>query len=94
MFENVISSVTQTEIIIPTHEMLLLLVIMTICMLFRAVRIGLFVAFLFVYRWGWFFFRETFSEAQFGFFVLYCIFGFVALALAGIRMRNSSFEPN
>ena len=84
---DMMTAVTETQMVIPTHEMAVLLAIITLCLLFRANKTGLFAAYLFVYRWGWLFFRSSFADSQMGYFITYMVLGVVAFALAAIRMR-------
>jgi hypothetical protein len=89
MLRHVINAAAQTYLAIPTHEILLLLAIVTLCLLFRASRLGLYTTFLFVYWWGWIFFWENLGGSQRLFFIAYSLLGLVAIILAALRMRRA-----
>jgi hypothetical protein len=79
----------QTNVPIPTLELLALLVMLTISLIFKATRVGLLVAYLFVFRWGWLFFRETFHDQHDSFLFSYLAFGVLVTALSVIMMVRS-----
>ena len=56
--------VQQTHVPIPTIELLVLLIILTVSLVFKSTRIGLLMAYLFVFRWGWLFIQETFQRTE------------------------------
>ena len=71
---------------LPASEVMVMLGLLTIFMLFRCNRIGLVVAYLFAYRWGWLFFQQSFG-AQFRDYVMgYYVFGAVVFLLVVIGM--------
>ncbi|HBA83350.1 MAG TPA: hypothetical protein DCZ95_04565 [Verrucomicrobia bacterium] len=73
---------------LPSFEVLLLLIILTLCLLFKTSRIGLVSAYLFAYRWGWLVFESSFGNNQ-SYIYGYTVFGFIALILMVISMvRN------
>lgn len=82
-FLNVLKA---TQVPIPSLELLLLLGIMAIALVFRAARLGLFGAYLFVFRWGYLFFNHTFPGDQKGYVLGYVIFGGITLLLSIISM--------
>lgn len=75
-----------TEVPIPSLELLLLLAVMAVALVFRAARLGLFGAYLFVFRWGYLFFEQTFPGDQQGYVIGYVIFGGVTLLLSIISL--------
>jgi len=75
------SIVREAEISAPSLEVLFLLVILSVCLLFKATRVGLLVAFLFVYRWGFLFFQENFTGDQYAFVYGYLVFGVLVVLL-------------
>jgi len=81
--------INQTNVPIPTLELLALLVILTISLIFKATRTGLLTAYLFVFRWGWLFIHETFRD-QYETMVTYIVFGAVVVLLSVIIMLRSS----
>ncbi|MFH0879854.1 MAG: hypothetical protein V2A34_09090 [Lentisphaerota bacterium] len=80
---------TTAEIPMPSYEVILLLCVLTLCLLFRATRIGLLTSFLFTYRWGWLIFEQTFGMQERTFVYGYFVFGFIALILAVFSMWRS-----
>jgi hypothetical protein len=79
-------TVQQTQVPIPTIELLLLLIVLTVSLVFKSTRIGLLAAYVFVYRWGWLFFRETFHGQNDLFLFGYLIFGALVILLSIILM--------
>ena len=53
------SGVGSAVISVSVAELHALSLILTLCLLFRLSRTGLILAFIFVYRWGWIFCRES-----------------------------------
>ncbi len=47
------SGLESARLPVPMIETMLVFVVLTVCLLLRFSRIGLFVAYGFVYRWGW-----------------------------------------
>jgi hypothetical protein len=80
----------QTSVPIPTLEILALLVMLTISLIFKATRIGLLVAYLFVFRWGWLFIQETFQGPHDTLLFSYLAFGVLVTALSVVMMIRSS----
>ena len=64
-----------SSITLPTLEVMLLLVAITICLLLRWNRAGLMIAYADAYRWGWMFFNESFSGQFQSYMMGYYIFG-------------------
>ncbi len=64
-----------SSITLPTLEIMLLLVLITLCLLFRWNRAGLIIAYVDAYRWGWIFFNEAFKGQFQDYLVGYYIFG-------------------
>jgi hypothetical protein len=79
-----LSIVRQSQVTAPGLEVMLLLLLVTICLLFRASKTGLLVSYLFVYRWGWLFIADTFGETSFLFG--YAVFGALVLLLSVVSM--------
>ena len=80
----------QTNVPIPTLELLVLLVILTISLIFKSTRVGLLTAYLFVFRWGWLFIQETFHGQHDTFVVSYLTFGLLVTVLSVVMMIRSS----
>ena len=70
--------------------LLVLLVILTISLIFKSTRIGLLMAYLFVFRWGWLFIQETFHGQHDTFVVSYLTFGLLVTVLSVVMMIRSS----
>ena len=81
--------VNQTTVPIPTLEILALLVILTISLIFKSTRVGLLMAYLFVFRWGWLFIHATFGEEHEIFMISYLVFGAFVTALSIVMMLRS-----
>ncbi len=58
------SGLGQATLTIPMVEITLLLIVLAVCLLFRFSRIGLLVAYIFLYRWGWIFRSQHFLYNQ------------------------------
>ena len=80
----------QTQVPIPTIELLVLLIILAVSLVFKSTRAGLLTAYIFVYRWGWLFFKETFRGQQESFLFGYLVFGALIILLSVIAMIHSS----
>jgi hypothetical protein len=78
--------IRQTQVPIPTIEILALLVILTLSLAVKSTRVGLLMAFAFVYRWGWLFFNETFPGHNDSYFLGYLICGALVFLLSLIVM--------
>lgn len=81
-----------TELPIPVVETFLVFGILTICLLFRFSRVGLIVAYVFVYRWGWTVRHLIFSEDILSynrFVIAYIVFGILVLTFTIIGMVRS-----
>ncbi|MFH1969953.1 MAG: hypothetical protein ABIJ53_06510 [Verrucomicrobiota bacterium] len=83
------SGLSHTMISIPGMEAMVLLILLTICMLFRINRIGLVTAYIFMYRWGLLFGEQYFAgdtRVYHGFLASYIVFGILVLTLALVAM--------
>lgn len=70
-----VQTVAREEISVPTWEILLLLLVVTICILIRGSRFSLLITYIFTLHIAW-----SFMRAQFGFVPL-LIFGIFAAAV-------------
>lgn len=70
-------------------EAIALLIVLTICLLFRITRTGLVMAYIFIYRWG-LLFGEQYFAGDAGvyqtFLASYIVFGILVLTLALVAM--------
>ena len=60
---------------VPAHEILVVLVLQSLCYLLRTPRIGLLVSYTFVYRLGWSFMRGHFGLQDAPYIYAYGAFG-------------------
>ena len=87
------SGLSHATIPIPSMEALTLLILLTICLLFRITRTGLVVAYIFTYRWGLIFGEQYFSgDARLYnvFLSSYIAFGILVLTLALVAMMMAT----
>ena len=83
------SGLSNAMIYIPGMEAMILLILLTICLLFRITRIGLVLAYIFTYRWGLLFGEQYFAgdaRVYHGFLAGYIVFGILVLTLALVAM--------
>lgn len=69
---------TQSTVTTPAHEIMLLLVVVTFCLFAKWTRVGLLVAFVYVYRWGWLFMHQAFDN-QPRFLIVYYTAGILVI---------------
>lgn len=80
-------------IAVPLVETAVLLISLTICLLFRCSRVGLILAYLFFYRWGWTVQIGLFTAdpaMQTAFSVGYLVFGILVFTftVVGMLLKN------
>ena len=83
------SGLSNAMISIPGMEAMVLLIMLTICLLFRINRTGLVTAYIFMYRWGLLFGEQYFAgdaRVYHGFLAGYIVFGILVLTLALVAM--------
>lgn len=78
--------IRSAQVSAPSLELMLLLAVLALALVFRATRLGLFVAYIFVYRWGWLFFNETFGKDQRMYLQWYTVLGAVVAVLGIISL--------
>ena len=77
----------QTRMDVSLLEIMLLLILLTLCLLFRSNRLGLIVAFLFAYRWGWMLFDHLSpTQPNIVLFGLYFLFGAATALVAVVKL--------
>ncbi len=84
---------SHATICMPGMEAVLLLVILTICLLFRMTCTGLVIAYIFAYRWGLLFGGKYFAadlRVYNIFLSSYIVFGILVLTLALIAMMMAT----
>jgi hypothetical protein len=74
------------QVAIATYEAILLLAILTFCLLIRSFKIGMLVAFLFAFRFGWLFFENYYGGKQISYLVFYVVFGVIVFFLSLYQM--------
>lgn len=84
-----VETVRHAQIAAPSLELMLLLGILTLSLVFRAVRIGLLCAYLFAFRWGWLFVNETLAKKDSFFLQAYAFLGVFVLILGIIGMMHN-----
>lgn len=83
------SGLSNATIAIPGMEAIVLLIVLTICLLFRITRAGLVMAYIFTYRWGLLFGEQYFAgdpQVYNVFFTSYIVFGIMVLTLTLVAM--------
>ncbi len=78
---------------IPGMEAVVLLILLTICLLFRINRIGLVTAYIFTYRWGLLFGAQYFAgdaRVYHVFLANYIVFGILVLTLSLVAMMAAT----
>ena len=83
------SGLSHATISIPGMETMVLLILLTICLLFRITRTGLVMAYIFTYRWGLLFGEQYFAgDARVYniFLTSYIVFGILVVTLAMVAM--------
>ncbi|MDD5677578.1 MAG: hypothetical protein PHW60_06240 [Kiritimatiellae bacterium] len=95
------SGLGHTMISIPAMEGIVLLILLTICMLFRTGQTGLVIAYIFTYRWGLLFGEHYFAGDMrlYNIFITsYIVFGILVLTLALVAMmaaaRSGGYDPS
>lgn len=87
------SGLNHATISVPGMEAIVLLILLTICLLFRITRTGLVAAYIFTYRWGLLFGEQYFAGDQRVYQVFltsYIVFGILVLTLALVAMMLAS----
>src|ERR1035437_1729135 len=83
------SGLSHATISIPGMEAIVLLILLTICLLFRITRTGLVMAYIFTYHWGLLFGEQYFAgDARVYniFLTSYIVFGILVVTLAMVAM--------
>ena len=86
MFAETFAILQKASLTLPAMEVITLLAALTVCLVLRFTRVGLIVAYLFVYRWGW----ACFVGMSDGYLMAYLVFGTVAGILTVIGMLRTS----
>ena len=70
---------------LPAIEVAIVIATLSICLGLRWRHVGLIIAYIFVYRWGWLFFTRHHPT----FFIAYLVFGTLVAGLAVVGMVSS-----
>jgi len=89
MFQEFLTVVKTASITLPAIELSLLLLVLTVCLVFRLTKIGLISAYLFAYKWGW----VVFAERDSHFLMAYLIFG-TAVGISTVTGMILSSRPS
>jgi hypothetical protein len=87
------SGLSHAMISIPGMEAMALLILLTICLLFRITRTGLVTAYIFTYHWGLLFGEQYFAgdtRIYHVFITSYIVFGILVLTLALVAMMATA----
>lgn len=87
------SGLSHETICIPATEAIVLLIVLTICLLFRITRVGLVTAYIFMYHWGLLFGEQNLAgdtKAYHVFITSYIVFGILVLTLALVAMMMAT----
>lgn len=93
MFE-LLKTFNHSTVPLPAGEVMFFLVFMTICLLLRMNRLGIIVAFVAAYRWGWIYFEHTFHDQYNDYITGYFFFGMSAVLLYVISLLLSTPRRN
>lgn len=86
------SGLDNTMISVPLVDTTILFAALTICLLFRFPRLGLILAYLFIYRWGWSVQVQHFTadpNLQTAISVGYLVFGILVFTFTVVGMLHS-----
>ena len=79
--QGVVGTLKGVEVAVPASEMMILLVVLTLCLCFRTTRFGLMTAFLGTYRWAWIVFKDDLATIHPYFLYGYYLFGVIVVIL-------------
>lgn len=82
MIDNIITIIQQSTLTLPSIEVVLLVVLLSLSLMLRYNDFGMVVAYVFACRWGWGVMLHFSPKAQLGF----VIFGFLVGALSVIGL--------
>ena len=86
MFKEFIRIISGATLTLPALEITALLTLLTLCMVLKLSRIGLFAGFLFAYRWGWMVFVGRSPKFLFA----YLMFGTLVGILTVVNVLSST----
>lgn len=84
MFTDAYQIIKNSQLTLPSLEVALFVVLLSLCLLYRYNRAGIVVAYLFAARWGWMVVHNLPTAAR----TSYIIFGILVGALAIVSMLS------
>ena len=78
---GIIDIMINSDITVPIHEVLILMMILSGCLFARATKFGLMISYLFTFQLGARFFLEYFEHRYFPYVYIFCAFGLVVFIL-------------
>ena len=84
--DHIVEIIRNASVTLPAMEITVLLIVLSICLLFKFSRIGLLTAYVFAYKWGWMIFANDSQKSMLG----YAVFGIIVGTLTAIVMLRSS----
>ncbi len=85
MLEELRAILTTATLTLPAIEVAALIIIISLCLVFKVNRVGLIVAYLFSYRWGWLLCMGQGKEVL----IPYLVFGCTVIILTVVSMLRS-----
>ena len=86
MLVGIVQLIRTASMTLPVAELTILILILTVCLVFRFNRTGIITSYVFTYRWGWLFFIGHEQK----YLVMYLVFGVVAGVLAVVGMLRAA----
>lgn len=87
--DHIIEIIRNASVTLPALEITVLLIVLSICLVFKFSKTGLLTAYAFAYKWGWTIFANDSQQSMLG----YAVFGILVGTLTAIIMlRNSHTE--
>lgn len=83
---GLLETLRYAQVSISMLEVALLAAVLVLAMIFRASRIGVMAAFLFVLRWGWSFIRGHYGSGNLAYQYAYLAVGGIVIVLGVVSM--------
>ncbi len=87
---NLLTVLESAVIPLPAYQLTALLIILGVCMVLRVPQVGIIVAYLFCYGWGWRFCMRAIASNHPSIMAGYFIFGGLVCLLTVIGMMRQS----
>jgi len=88
--KELLAAIMSETLVVPTYEALALLLLLVLSLLFRTIRLGILVAYLFALRLCWVFFFDYWGEEGMQYLYVFSIIGLVIFLLSLWRMWDES----